>query len=89
MKINLERDTCPQFYHFPIITSTIIFDDHSLIVRLECIDGNDIMDIILPKCIGELIPNALLVKIQIYDLIVCINKFELDISSIIMIANDS
>ena len=53
MNINLERDTSLQFYHFLVINAKTIFRTNSFMARLECFDGNDIIDVILPKHVGE------------------------------------
>ena len=53
MNINLERDTSPQFYHFLIINAKKCFDGHSLMVVLKCFNGSEIMDVILPKYVGD------------------------------------
>ena len=52
-------------------------------VRLEYFDGNNIIDVILPKYVGELITNVLLCIIQIYHLIECINKLVWNVRNII------
>ena len=65
------------------------FNGHSLMVELECFDGNDIIDVILSKYVGEMILNDFLEIIQIYHLIVCILKLLSHIINIIMITNDT
>ena len=89
MYINLEMDTSPQFYYFLIINAKKYFDGHSLMVELKCFNGSEIMDVILPKYVGDLIPEDLINKIQRYHLIVCINKQVGNIRNVIMITNDT
>lgn len=42
-------------------------------MRLECFDGNHIIDVILPKYTKELLPKDLHDKIEFYHIIAYIN----------------